>query len=360
MATNRHKGRFRSEYTDDERIQLIREVTTDLRPNDPTAVTQSEFDANALRIVERLHPDWPEPPTARALWMKLTKDDDLPKRSWEQLIEVAVAARSLAHTAASATREASLPQWFEEPHIVFAVRRVWLHLHKLETVSIDQYEAGRLNLLASVRGDRREQLVLLLPSGHQLASLAEGDWNVILKLCGLPPIARGAVRGHPLTLLAWHYYETHNELPNYNRLRSLYTAQGIAVPKTVTPWSSIHDEVATRRAERGWATPPSGPAEGERLTAKELAALLADAPGRPMPHGYWTPERILDALVEYLDEFESVAALRQKHFMGVRVGRSWPNWEQIRTKLVPGRDDLRWDEAITIAQRERRRRRRAA
>ena len=296
MTTQRHKGRFRSRFTDDARWLMIRLVTTEVRPSDPTSVTQADFDANAPTIIARLQPDWPEPPTARALWMKLTKDDPAPKRSWEQLIATAVGARSIAHTASAATREEPLPDWFEEPHIVYAVRRVHVQLGKPHTVTIDQYESGRGELIASVRGERREQLLLLLPSGHQLAALADGDWNVILALCGLPPVvAQGAERGHPLVLLAWHYYETENRLPSYNRLARHFLARGLAVPVAVKPWSNVHDEITRLRAERGWTTPATGPADDQQLDEAELAELLDGAPGRHRPHGYWTAERIVEA-----------------------------------------------------------------
>ena len=268
---------------------------------------------------------------------------------------------SIAHATSAATREQPLPEWFEEPHIVFAVRRVHLHLRKPDTLTLDQYESGRVALLGSVHGARREQLALLLPSGHQLARLADGDWNMILALCGLPAVATASrATAHPRVLLAWHYYEVNRRLPGSNDLPAYYRPLGIAVPSGVSPWSQVHEAVAAKRAERGWSTPPDGPPEDERLTSVELAELLEGAPKAIRPRGYWTTDTITDALIEYLDEFEGVVPLRQKHFMGVRVGREWPTWDAIRTQLVPGRGDVRWEEALTVARRERRRRRRAA
>lgn len=279
MATTRHRGRFRSEYTDDMRLEAIGLVANAVSPNEPMSVTQMEFDIHAADVIARERPDWPEPPTARALWMQLTRRDEPRKRSWRELIELAVTATSIAHATSANTREEPLPDWFEEPHVVFAVRRVHLHLDKPETLTLDQYDAGRADLLGRVRGERREQLTLLLPKGSQLAHLADGEWNVILELCGLPPVPR----------------------------------QGVT---------------------------------------REARAVR--------PRGYWTSERIADRLVDYLDEFEGVVALRQKHFIAVRVGRDWPTWDAIRTQLINGRNDVRWDEALTIARRERRRRKRAA
>lgn len=92
----------------------------------------------------------------------------------------------------------------------------------------------------------------------------------------------------------------------------------------------------------------------------ELAVLLDGAPARGRPRGYWTSERIVDAIIDYLDLFEGTAPLRQKHYVGVRAGRGWPSLDAIREQLVPGRNDVGWEEALNIARRERRRRRRAA
>lgn len=113
-----------------------------------------------------------------------------------------------------------------------------------------------------------------------------------------------------------------------------------------------------RRAERGLDTPQSGPASGSELPAAELAALIADAPSK-RPKNYWTLDRVLDALAEYVSEFEQTAPLRQKHYVALRAARYWPPIDAI-SRQAKAADIAGFQGMLTAARRKRRGKTRAA
>ena len=364
----RGDGKFRSSYSDERLYELLCLTALRVSPLDPAALSQPRFDARALEVAAER--GWPEPPRANAIYMRLTRTR---KRTWRQLVESAIAAvaGSLTQTANAQVRE--FPAWwFDERHIYFGLHRVLQFVQQREeqkpemerrvweTLTYDQYEFGRLDLLASVRGERRAYLDMVLPTAGQIYVMAGRDWNMGLRLAQLPEPVGQRRLGTPLFTLLDHYYNSERRIPaNHEQLRLKYNALEIAVPRRPVAWERFLVEWRADRATRGLQTPTEGPAEDQQLGQVELDALLADAPRRLAP-GSWTPERIVAKYSEYIDEFDGVVRrLTQKHYKAVCPGRGWPSWTVIYKHATPGRK-TKWEEMVALGQRYLAEQRRAA
>ena len=346
MSNQRRRGdgKFRSSYSDERLYELLRLTALKVNPLDPATLSQPKFDARAAEVAAEQ--GWPEPPKANAIYMRLTRTR---KRTWRQLVEGAIAAASgnLTQTANAQTRE--FPAWwFDERHIYFGLHRVLYFLQQRElaqpeaqrrvweTLTYDQYEFGRLDLLASVRGERRAYLDMTLPTAGQIYVMAGRDWNMALRLAQLPEPEIQRRRGTPLFTLVDHFFNSERRIPaNHEQIRLKYNALEVAVPRRPPDWDRFLVEWRADRAARGLQTPPEGPAENQQLTQVELDALLAEAPRR-VPKGLWTPERIVAKFSEYVGEFDGVVRLTQKHYKAVAVGRGWPGTDVIAKYAVSG------------------------
>lgn len=100
----RKSGQFATGYTDAMLYRLVEAVTTSLDPIDPVSVSQPRFDLEAPAIAAAL--DWPTPPSARAIAMRL-------KKGWELIKEEATQDRNIQQVLARADGVSEAP-WLDE------------------------------------------------------------------------------------------------------------------------------------------------------------------------------------------------------------------------------------------------------
>jgi len=120
-----------------------------------------------------------------------------------------------------------------------------------------------------------------------------------------------------------HYYETKPGLPaRYEELREHAASMEIPLPaERSVKWTELRGRFIEMRKASGLDTPRSGPLPGQELSPEQVAVLLEGAP-RMRRKGHWLVlDNVLDALAEYVEEYEGKEALRQHHYNAVCAGR---------------------------------------
>ena len=324
-AQERRKGgEFASGYSDEKRYELVAAVTKEIDPIEPTSVTQRRFDKEAPRIAKER--DWPTPPTAHAITMRLRK-------SWQLIKEEATGDRTIQQVLARSDGVKMAP-WLDESFVFFAIKRVHMHFQKNQndTLYPHEYVRGRIEMIAAARrrGDE-EAVAAQLPTLGQIIALYDDDWNEALRLSGLPE----AVRTHqalPPVTLAEHFYETKERLPRtVKELREHATALKLAFPHRRGPErlrpeiKSILEELVADRASRGLETAADGPTDGARLTPEQIDALLAGALSTK-PRREWSKlDDVIGAFAEFVEEFDGIQKITSALYTGHRAERSWPS-----------------------------------
>jgi len=324
--------RFRASYSDDELWEILREVALAVSPQEPTRLTQLQFDTEAPSLLALQGK--PPPPSARAIYGRMSADKD-DRRSWREILETAVTLASVAHTIAVAVPERAEPSWFDESHVFYGLRRVGLQLGRKpdgkDTIRPSEYDRARCELLAAERPLQRGQLLeKLLPTAAQIETIAgELGWEGACELAGFAaPTNTNPLETAPLQLIA-HYYETQRRLPTRRSLQRYASAHRLPLPRKIRETGVMQawlSEFVASRAARGLETPPDGPAAGEELTAGEVDALLEGLPRFAVqPKGHWEKrEHVVAALAEYVELFDGKQPLRQKHYFAHRQEHRWP------------------------------------
>ncbi len=327
---------FRSRQSDEQLYKLVAAVARDALPDAPGKLGQQQFDDNRERIAGELGE--PVPPKANAIYMRFNQGrPKRERRPWKRIVADALDGNHELRVTADRRAE---PAWFQdEGYLVYSLRRVADHLG-LDPggpgCPADTYDRGYRELVEADKRLKRGRLLgeLLLTSAQAQTIAGNAGWDGAWELAGyLPPGRPESVRGfEPLQMLA-HYYETRPGLPrSYEELRQHAASMDIPLPaqKTVK-WTELRARFIALRHASGLETPRSGPRPGEELPSEKVAALLEGAP-RLRRKGYWLVlDNVLDALADYVDEYEGREPLRQHHYKAACVGRGWPSATRIDT-----------------------------
>lgn len=316
--TDRAKsGKFKSRYDKNALYPLVADVCRFVNTDEPESVSQPDFDRS------RAAAGHPNAPSARAIYGRL-------KMPWEEIKQIALdPARSVAHTEGAAHRVDSRKLAPEEIH--FALNRVARELG-LRTFGFFEYARCRMTLIAADKRRHREQGVIegLLPTAHQIFHQC-GSWNDALATAGLDPYTQ--VRGKKAISIEEAYdlvIELTGAAPErgaFNQLRSLF---GISIAKTpsASTWPEVEQEIRKQRAERGLETPETKLVTKAEWEALEIPPELLDALPRKRDKGYWTYERCLLALADYLQSPGAAPGLGK--YQTLSAGRDeWPSSSRI-------------------------------
>lgn len=329
MIARDERRRFRAKLALEKLFELIRETALAVHPLTTPRLTQQEFDEHAPTIAAAR--GWYSPPSARAIYMRVNKRR-LDKKPWPQIVaEACDPARDPVKTAAALDR-AEPRSYHDERFVFYSLRRVAEHLGftlGAPGPTPDVYERGYEELIELDHGLRRGNVLsdLLLTSGQIVNLAGPSGWAGACILAGYQPPARPEpVRGADPLKLYTHFYETKRCQPrNYRELTRHANALGIPLPSHQrVSFTQLREEFLAERSARGLSTPDDGPVAGTELDATSLEALLAGAPTK-RPRGYWRDrEKVIDALGEYVELFDSRRPLRQKHYLTIRAEHGWP------------------------------------
>jgi hypothetical protein len=308
----RHRGRFDATLSNDELYTVVALVAVAVSPSDPSRLTQRGFDTGrgGVKGAE-------DAPTARAISMRL-------KKSWAAIVETAIdPERDIRQTDVAATR--SKPTTTDEEGIYFALRLV--HRHALasgssdhassaeaadadaaasnETLSRDEYIVEREQLLtdAAKRGaDALAYLEEVLPTISVIEQFA-GDFTSALEIAGLTKPANSRPTGLSVNDALDLYYSETGKGAGRRELRRFTKASGLAL--TAIPTGTNFDDLIASweqsRREHGLPVPT----EYVRTPRSDGPVLTTSNPSLPATtsgeRGYWTLERVLEAVIRYDD-----------------------------------------------------------
>lgn len=322
--------RFSSHFTRERLRWLLRTVAKAVRPQAPDKLTQHEFDERAPGLMVEL--DEPPPPSARAIYMRLNKGRSGKRKSWRDLVREACDETVSDVRAESIARRERENPFIDERHVWYALRRVAQEIGRTPTP--DRYDETRRTLIEADRRRNGDDAVLedLLPTSGQILTLAADlGWSGACELAGLePPTPAEMVIAIEPVRLAEHFYETKRRLPKFAELYAHGEQLGVPIPRFKI--SKVRADLTAARAARGLATPADGPEPGTELSAAELEQLLAGVTKR-RPGTSWTTDRVLDALADYMREYEAKVPLRQKQYGAVRAEHGWPS-NQVITRTA--------------------------
>jgi hypothetical protein len=368
---NPRTSQFRAEQPDEQLYKMVAAVAQDVRPDGPERLTVHQFNDNRERVAHLL--DEPVPPKANAIYLRLNHRRPKGKRSsWKQIVAHALRGN---HVRRVTTDTRSEPAWFQdEGYLVYSLRRIADHLGiKLGEPGCppDTYDRAYRELIAADRQLKRGQLLsdLLLTSGQIKGAADKHGWGGAWELAGYLPPEKSVLHGFDTLRVLAHYYETKPGLPrNYGELQKHAARMDIPLPAWSKDdrWSDVRARFIRERAERGLETPREGPLPEQALTNAEVAALLEGAP-KMRRKGYWLVlENVVEALADYVDEYEGREPLRQKHYLSVYASYGWPAASRItacakENGIGAGHGESHWRSMLELAsKRARQRRRRAA
>jgi hypothetical protein len=316
--TDRAKsGKFKSRYDRNALFPLVADVCRFVNPDEPESVSQPDFDTS------RSAAGHPHAPSGRAIYGRL-------KRPWEEIKRIALdPARSVAHSEGAAHRVDSRKLATEEVH--FALNRVARELG-LRAFGFFEYARGRMTMIAADKRRHGEQGVIerLLPTAHQILHQF-GSWNEALAAASLEPYTQ--VRGKKAISMAEAYdllIELTGAAPKRGAFNELRSRFGISIAKTppAATWSEAEQEIRERRAESGLETPTARRITKAEWDALEIPAELLDSLPRKRDKGYWTYERCLLALADYLDSPSAEPGLGK--YQTLSAGNDdWPSSSRI-------------------------------
>jgi hypothetical protein len=343
-------GKFRSEYTKARLYELVRKAALFVKPIFPKDLRQTEFDSARSEIG---HAD---APTARQIATRLA-------RSWADIVRDAVDQKTnqVRHDKVETKNE--IADWVTRDHIFYALRRVRSHLGGA-SLTRDQYEAGRIELLAADREHHRFGGVLEenLPTLNQVETFARNllkradlsDWEAALLIAEIKTPEPGKVSAIEMHVAVYYYIKASGGLlPSTTReLERFRQIAHIAVkrrPKNKSFEEVRHDGVAyaaTLGVQTTGELSPSGSEPEFDLTKLDIASL-------PVEKKRLTKGEKFEKLAEYLDYCEKHdTEPRNNHYKGLAPKMGWPSAANLG-------EDMTWGGWIKGADERRREKRKS-
>jgi hypothetical protein len=366
---NPRTSQFRAEQSDEQLYKMVAAVALDVRPDEPERLTVHQFNDNSERVAHLLGE--PVPPKANAIYLRLNRGRPKGKRrSWKQIVAHALQGN---YERRVATDERAEPAWFQdEGYLVYSLRRIADHLGIKEGepgCAPDTYDRAYRELIAADRQLKRGQLLsdLLLTSDQIKGIAGKHGWGGAWRLAGYLPPEQSVHRGFdPLRVLA-HHYETKPGLPrSYAELQKHAASMNIPIPAPMSvKWSELRKRFISERAERGLETPREGPLPEQALTEAQVVALLEGAPTMRRKRHWLVLENVVEALADYVDEYEGREPLRQKHYLSVYASYGWPAPSKVTAcakhyGIGAGPGQSPWRSMLELARKRAQERRRKA
>lgn len=261
----------------------------------------------------------------------LPKDEKL---SWSRILVACSSGRDPRRVVHSWAVRGPQPRHLHDKHVWYALRRVAGELGT-EALSIPEYGAHREALLRRQRRRLAPDLLdALLPNSEQII-VRFGSWPAALSFAGLRPRERSTFAhsrhelGMPIAEAMIVFVENNSRYPRKRELQRYMKDCGARLANTAgQPWSRCLDAAEAPLRERGLPVPAVRP----RTTAgpppmNERSYRLPPGrriPGAPRSRVYWTRERCLEALREYLTHLRPGQDGRLRHYERLLQANGWP------------------------------------
>lgn len=299
-------ARSRVRYSSDQLIEEIRLVTRRARPDDPTKVTQREFDQVRRETAANC-------PSAAKLVVRFGI-------TWSELLMTAN-QQSGAFRALRVAETGYEPQRADRATCVAAVRRA-ADRRGQTTLLPREYEEERHKAIAGSKRVTRERLEIQWPV---LSQIQKFGWADLLADAGIEPPPKSTGWGLHLSDAMELVLRCRGYAPTAKEARQFAKSHGISVSDIRKPPDEAFRELTERRNKIGKWTPPrtlpgrwepkptfeeSLKAEIEELERDLVRPYREANPSRP--RNYWTGERILTGLEYAISKLEPGEALTQR------------------------------------------------
>ena len=348
-SQTRIAGKFRSQYTEQRLYEVVRKAALYCKPDYPKELRQTEFDRCRAEIG---HAD---SPTARQIAKRLD-------RSWPDIVSDAVDENTNQTQKDAVTKKNEEAPWLTTDHVFYALRRAARHLGQ-ETVTADQYDVARVELIAADRKKHKfgGYVEENMPTASQIERVAreakpgilDTDWEKACVIAMLPKpgdeeagqTGKGSRRGLEMHIAIHHYAVASDGLLPSSRagLEKFARDAGIAMarqPKDKTFQDLIHEANAHRKSLGLEPASEIAPA-GNKGVEFDFSKL--DLDGAPAAIVALSKEEKVAKFAEFLDYCDEVKAQpRQKLYKGLAPKKGWP----AASKLD---DEMKWADWIKAA-----------
>lgn len=285
-----------SAYTNLELYGVVRTVAERVHPDEPTVLTQVEFD-RAKAVC-----GFADAPTARGIYGRLKTPERKPT-PWRKIVADACRGDVSALMVEQARTRESGDQHLDERFVHYSLRRVAAYLGA-ETVHRSEYEPARAALIAEdvKRWGADARLADLLITSGQILTVC-GSWEAALVLAGLAERGTRKKDASMGWLEAIGHFVAHNaRIPSAHELKRTFAPKaGFTLTTRELPYTEYVDQYRAQCAARGEEIPPGPPGAGRPKDGTRPIVVPEGGIAGPgsKPRGYWTAERCLDALAEW-------------------------------------------------------------
>lgn len=329
-------GLFTTPYTAQQLLDVVGHVARAAAPRRPAQTSMRAF--NTARAAAG-HPNCP---TAEAIHLRFNKLSTTPL-TWTAIVEAALSDTSAERWLVTWKRSAPAFH-LDRRHAHYGLRRVAQELDVL-TMSPGEYDIGRDGLLARARRRGDDALPGLLPTSAQIQTIYH-SWPAALAAVGLDEFqARRRVAKAPWVgttgmpvIDAIRAFVTYNRrFPGSKELIDwMAECNAMLAAVSTKSWRSHLEEADAAMRADGETPPPLGSLgkRGRPAGGRISAAPVAYPPNKTLPgatrrgslrrQDYWTRERCLQALTEYIQCLGPGKDGTQKHYGQMAKDRDWP------------------------------------
>lgn len=266
VVSRDHLSRFAVKYSDQELIAIVQEIARREKPDDPSSLTQKEFDDN------RVSSGFADAPRAYRIADRLG-------RSWADVLVLAFGTLSTPHSL-SARGNQSNREKLTRAEVVHYLELTATERGSHE-LAIDEYDETRRRLVDDDerRYLHRQGLAAQIPTSLTIIAAA-GSWETAVGWAGLSKPERAVVRAYPAELALDDFVEDHGFVPTYRMLIAYQQRRGVR-----TKWFE--------ETYRNWRDQQLETGLASRHQRVPVLTHVAQAPGgwqdqseRAVPNGY--------------------------------------------------------------------------
>lgn len=287
-----------------ELLAMVRDVALHASPDAPATVSKRVFNEHRAAAGRDGCPD------ASNLCRRL-------KITWPELLDLALRDQHVARGSSNRTRAKNEHEGegASRETALTALAIIATRLH-VRTLTPDDYDQARREILNGSRGRHRDDLGMRLPTHGQISWIAA--WDEMLETAGLErrPAQQGPRAGMRLVDALELFLCAQGYLPKTKALKRFTAEHSFAMENmTAGSLATAYKQLRERRADSALWTPPRplGSREqppwmpADQVTVVEELGVELPRRGR---RGYWTLDRVMDGLQRALMQLDPCEELR--------------------------------------------------